>query len=371
MRAVAVYPSDQRIELVDQEEPGLDAPTDVKLRVLEVGICGTDKEIAAFAYGTPPSGSDYLVIGHESLSEVVDVGDEVESVAPGDLAVLSVRRPCGEERCRACNEGRQDFCITGNFRERGIKEAHGFMTELVVDDQRYVNRVPHELRDIAILVEPLTIAEKALSQIWLIQQRLPWISGNEQEPGAGHNALVLGAGPVGLLGAMALRSAGFETYVYSLETRPSPKVDLIESFDVNYVSARDEPVDRLDQIIGNVDVVYEAVGASKLAFDVMAELGTNGIFAFTGVPGRKAPIELDSDRIMRNLVLKNQVAFGTVNAGPEAFAAAIRDLATFRERWPDAVNKLITGRYPMEGHRELLLGQAGGIKNVVDVARAA
>ena len=208
----------------------------MKLRVLEVGICGTDKEICAFEYGTPPEGSEYLVIGHESLGEVVEVGAAVKRVKPGDLVVPMVRRPCPHQECLACREGRQDFCYTGDFTERGIKQQHGFMTEYVVDDERYMNVVPRELRDVAVLVEPLTIAEKGLTQLWQVQQRLPWACPVEPGKPAAycHRAVVLGAGPVGLLGAMVLANNGFQTFVYSQETKPSAKSHVVESIGATY-----------------------------------------------------------------------------------------------------------------------------------------
>jgi threonine dehydrogenase-like Zn-dependent dehydrogenase len=121
----------------------------------------------------------------------------------------------------------------------------------------------------------------------------------------------------------------------------------------------------LPQQIGNIDLVYEATGASSLAFEIMKYLGTNGIFIFTGVPGRKGPIEVDTDLMMRNLVLKNQVVFGTVNAGRDSFENSIRDLGTFTQRWPEAVKSLITGRFPMEAYGDLLVGRSVGIKNVI------
>ena len=223
MKAVAVFPASKAVRIVDADDPPLVAPTDVKLRMLDVGICGTDREICAFQYGTPPAGSDHLVIGHESLGEVIEVGPAVTRVKPGDLIVPMVRRPCPPAECVACRAGRPDFCFTGDFSERGINGLNGFMTARVVDDERYMRLVPRELRDVAILVEPLTIAEKALIQIDEVQQRLPWAC--PLEPGkprqACHRAVVLGAGPVGLLGAMALVAAGFETSVYSRETVPS------------------------------------------------------------------------------------------------------------------------------------------------------
>lgn len=367
MKAIAVTPDRRSVDIVDQTEPPLTDPQHVKIRVLDVGVCGTDREICAFQYGTPPSGSDELVIGHECLGEVVEIGSNVSRVRPGDLVVPMVRRPCRHPRCIACRADRQDFCYTGDFRERGIKEAHGFMTELVVDEERYMNPVPPELRDVAVLVEPLTIAEKALEQIRRVQQRLPWACPDHPGQPAGHchRALVLGAGPVGLLGAMALAVEGFQTVVYSREPEPNAKADLVKSIGARYVSAAEIPIESLPDSVGAIDVVYEATGASRLSFDVMKVLGTNGVFVFTGVPGRKAPIEVDTDLLMRNLVLKNQVVLGTVNAGRETFEAAIRDLRKFVDLWPAAVDGLITSRHPFAAYRDLLLGESTGIKNVI------
>jgi threonine dehydrogenase-like Zn-dependent dehydrogenase len=367
MKAIAVTPKDRRVDLIDIPQTRIEMPTDVKLRVLDVGVCGTDREICTFQYGTPPPGSAHLVIGHESLGEVVEVGPRVARVKVGDLVVPMVRRPCRHEDCLACRSGRQDFCYTGDFTERGIKERQGFMTEYVVDDETYMNVVPRELREVAVLVEPLTIAEKALTQIWQVQARLPWACPAEPAEGRGHchRAVVLGAGPVGLLGAMALAVDGFETHVYSREAAPNPKSELVESIGAHYASAAAESIGQLAARLGNIDLVYEATGASKLAFDFLSVLGTNAIFVFTGVPGRKAPIEVDTDLLMRNLVLRNQVVFGTVNAGRGAYEAAVRDVGVFLRRWPDAARSLITGRYGPEAHRDLLLGQATGIKNVI------
>jgi threonine dehydrogenase-like Zn-dependent dehydrogenase len=279
-----------------------------------------------------------------------------------------VRRPCPHDDCPACRAGRQDFCFTGDFTERGIKQRHGFMAQFVVDDEAYMNPVPKDLRDIAVLVEPLTIAEKALIQVWDVQQRLPWscpISQGQAQAHC-HRAVVLGAGPVGLLGAMALVKNGFDTSVYAREPMPNPKTEILRMIGAKYLSAQSHSLEDLAAEVGNVDLVYEATGASRLAFDMIQHLGTNGIFVFTGVPGRKAPVEVDTDLMMRNLVLKNQVVFGTVNASRDAFEASIHDLGTFTESWPEAVRRVITGRYPMEAHRELLLG-AGGIKNVIQL----
>ncbi len=366
MKAIAVFPGTRQLQIIETEAPRVMRPTDVAVRILEVGVCGTDREICSFEYGQPPLADDHLVLGHESLGEVVEIGEAVTRVAVGDLVVPMVRRPCMHEHCPACTSGRQDFCYTGEFTERGIKGRHGFMTQLIVDDEQYMNVVPRALRDVAVLVEPLTIAEKALEQIWQVQSRLPWAC--EVTPGHGpgscHSAVVLGAGPVGLLGAMALRANGFDTWIYSREAAPNPKSDIADAIGAHYVSA-ETSIDELATRMGNIDVVYEATGASALSFEMMKVLGPNAIFVFTGVPGRKAPTPVDTDLLMRNLVLRNQVVFGTVNAGRHAFESAIRDLGTFIERWPRATRSLITSRNNLESYAELLLGPATGIKNVI------
>jgi threonine dehydrogenase-like Zn-dependent dehydrogenase len=280
-----------------------------------------------------------------------------------------VRRPCPHDHCIACRSSRQDFCFTGDFTERGIKEQHGFMAQFIVDDEKYMNPVAADMRDVAVLVEPLTIAEKGLAQVWNIQQRLPW--GCPIVPGRAqahcHKAVVLGAGPVGLLGAMALVNADFDTYVYAREPAPNPKAAVLELIGAKYLSAETQSLEAFAADVGNIDLVYEATGASRLAFDMIQHLGINGIFIFTGVPGRKAPVQVDTDLMMRNLVLKNQVVFGTVNAGRETFEASIRDLQIFKNSWPQAVKSLITGRFPVEAHRDLLVGKSAGIKNVIQL----
>ena len=370
MRAVGVSPNRREVQLVDHQAPQISSDYDVKIRSLEVGICGTDKEICHFVYGAPPAGFDYLVIGHESLGEVVEVGAKVRHLKKGDLVVPSVRRPCPHEDCQSCREDRQDFCFTGDFTERGIKMKHGFMTEFYVDEERFLTPVSHHLRDVGVLVEPLTVAEKGLEQVWQVQKRLPWIRKDAPADarGTGLRAVVLGAGPIGILGAMALVRHGFDTYVYSRSKTPNPKADLVESFGAKYISSESVTVDELAEQVGNIDLVYEAVGLSKISYDVMRVLGMNGVYVFTGIPAPRAPIPVEADNIMRNMVLKNQAVVGTVNADKKAFEDAISDLGIFMKRWPTALKSLITGRYTLDSYKELLLGDKSGIKNVIALA---
>lgn len=365
MRAIAVDPQRRNVRLIQREEPQLDGPSSVVLRVLDVGVCGTDREIADFEYGTPPQGSDALVLGHEALAQVVEVGAEVDDLAPGDLVVPMVRRPCPHAHCTPCRHGRQDYCITGDYRERGIKELDGFLAELIVEQRQWLHAVPRDLRDIAVLVEPLTIAEKGLAQVWAVQKRLAW--GSKPGTGQGLKAVVLGAGPVGLLGAMALRVAGFDTFMYSRSPAPTSASALSEKIGVPYFSSKEISPQELIERTGGMDLCYEAAGVSGAAFDLMPVLATNGVFVLTGVPGDEPPAQLDSDDLMRGIVLGNQAVLGTVNAGADDFTAAIDHLGEFSQRWPQAVRSLITGRFPMEEY-EGLLADSTGIKNVIAVS---
>jgi glucose 1-dehydrogenase len=368
MKAIAVNPKKRDVGMIEHPAPTLSSSTEVKFRTLEVGICGTDREICRFDYGNPPQGFEHLVLGHECLGEVTEVGTGVRSMKRGDLVVPMVRRPCPHPQCVPCRNDRSDFCTTGDFVERGIKEYHGFMTEEVVDQEKFLCPVPASLRDVAVLMEPLTVAEKALIQIWKVQQRLHWecpvIPG--RPPAHCHKAVILGAGPIGILGAMAFKVAGFDTYVYSRSKAPNPKSELVQSFGVEYISSEEVSPAALEKRLGKIDVIYEAVGTAKIAFDVLQILGLNGVYVFTGIPGHPLPhVMVDAEFIMRNMVLKNQVLIGTVNAGRDAFDAATRDLGIFMQRWPEALRAVITARHDLGKANELLLGKATGIKNVL------
>src|SRR5215467_2556182 len=307
MQAIAVFPSQKSLQLVDIPQPKLQGATDVLLRVREVGLCGTDREISSFEYGSPPLGAAHLILGHESLAEVVEVGRGVRSLRPGDLVVPIVRRPCPHAECRACRAGRQDFCTTGDYTERGIKGADGFLADYVVDDEEYLVKVPQVLADVAVLVEPLAVITKAGNQARAIRDRLRY------EPGP-QRGLVLGAGPIGLLGTMALVADGFETVVYSRDSEESRQAELVRSLGAQYVSSPSNPIDSLAKGSGEFDVVLEAVGFAPLMMAATQMLKANGVLALTGVPYEAATAELNG-RAIRDLVLRNKAVFGTVNAG--------------------------------------------------------
>jgi threonine dehydrogenase-like Zn-dependent dehydrogenase len=359
MQALAVFPQRRQMELIDVPRPELRGPTEVLLKVREVGLCGTDREISSFEYGLPPSGAQHLILGHESLAEVVETGTGVRTLKPGDLVVALVRRPCSHEECMPCRADRSDFCHTGDYTERGIKQAHGFLTEYVVDDERFLVPVPKTLADVAVLIEPLTVIAKAFDQAHAIFDRLPY----EGEPRRG---LVLGAGPIGLLAAMAAVADGLGTVVYSREAESGPRAELVRSLGASYVSAADQPLDSLADRTGEFNLILEAVGVPSVMLGATRALHANGVAILTGVPAANALLEFDAGRMLRDLVLKNQVLFGTVNAARKDFVSAIRQLEQFMTLFPQSVRQLITERVPLQQAAQTLTS-AGGIKSVVQL----
>jgi threonine dehydrogenase-like Zn-dependent dehydrogenase len=242
------------------------------------------------------------------------------------------------------------------------------MAELVVERERHLTVAPAGLGHVAVLTEPLTIAQKALTQVFaLMAERPPWLAPETapERRGQGLSALVLGVGPVGILGAVSLVTAGFRTWVCSRERPPSAKIELVESIGATYRSSEETTVRAVGAEMGSVDLIYEAAGQSAFALDGLAALGTNGVFVFTGIPGEQALVESDPARLMRELVLRNQVLLGTVNAGLPAFAASLEVLQRLAQRFPGAGDAMLAGPFGPDDVAELVRARQVGIKSVV------
>lgn len=355
MKAIVIYPKRKNSIHIRDVEKTSPSPGEVLVRVLEVGVCGTDREIVDGLYGEPPEGSDFLILGHENLG-IIEKGDGFKK---GDLVVATVRRPC-EENCLYCSMDESDMCLTGNYKEKGIKGLHGYMTEYYVEKPIYLIAVPPELRDVAVLVEPLSIIEKAVEQAFKIQKRINW------KP---NTALVLGAGPVGLLATMLLRNMGFDTYTYARNPRGSLNSLIIEGCGANYISASETSVSEIPSITGRIDIIIEAAGDAMLSFKAICILGTNGVLALTGVTGGGRSIEIPADCINFKIVMENKVIFGSVNANKRHFDLAVRHLKEFQKKWPGLLNRMITKRVLMEDFSSAIRKEQGDIKVVMEVSR--
>ncbi len=342
MKAIAVVPGTSDLKLVDRAEPHIMRPDDVKIKVLRVGICGTDREEASGGRATAPEGGSELVIGHEMLGQVVETGSAVTRAKKGDYCVLTVRRGCG--KCGACLMERSDMCETGNYRERGIKGLDGYETEFVVDSEIYAVPVPEDLEGIGILTEPLSIAEKAIDEALKIQSsRLPDASSNPHWL-QGKRCLVAGLGPIGLLAALALRLRGAEVYGADIVDRETVRPGWLEFIGGKYVDGRTVTPERVQEELGPADLILEATGVASLEFNLLDALALNGVYVLTGIPGGDRPLQIQGAELIRRLVLGNQVMIGSVNASRDHFQMAVNDLRDARLRWGDHVQKLITHR---------------------------
>jgi threonine dehydrogenase-like Zn-dependent dehydrogenase len=343
MKAITIIPGTANLKLADRPEPSVAAPDEVKLRVLRVGICGTDREEASGGRADAPEGRRDLVIGHEMLGRVIETGSSVTRVKAGDYCIFTVRRGCG--KCPPCRMNRSDMCTTGEYGERGIKGLDGYETEFVVDREMYAVRVPEQLEPVGVLTEPLSIAEKAIDEAVRVQlARLPdasahplWLNGRR--------CLVAGIGPVGLLAAMVLRLRGAEVYGTDIVDHDTARPRWLEAIGGKYVDGRKVPADRVQQELGPMDLVFEATGVASLEFNLLDALAQNGIYVLTGIPGGDRPLRIQGAELIRRLVLGNQTMIGSVNASRDHFQMAVDDLLNATLRWGKHIEGLITHRH--------------------------
>jgi threonine dehydrogenase-like Zn-dependent dehydrogenase len=366
MKAIAVIPGKpDSIHLRDIPEPRIEeipGGRGVLVKVLRVGVDGTDKEINAAEYGTAPPGDDYLVIGHESFGIVSEVGPNVTEVRPGDYVVATVRRP---GRSLYDRIGMQDMTTDDVYYERGINLRHGYLTEYYVEEPEFLIRVPSGLKPAGVLIEPASVIEKGIGQAFEIQRRLRvWRPTR---------AAVLGAGPIGLLAAMALRLRGFQVCALGRTRPPYFNSNLLGEIGGCYHSLQETTLTASSAEHGPYDVIFEATGYSPIVFEAMNILGKNGVLVLSSVTGGGRTVEVPADRINLGFVLGNKVVVGTVNAGRDAFETAVSDFSQCELQWPGWLSKFLT--HPVDGlgnYKEmirLLTDAKGALKVYVRVAK--
>ena len=351
MKAIIAEPP-KRISVKLVEIPKLvPKKGEVLLETLCVGIDGTDREIDEGIYGTFPNGASYLVLGHEALARVKEIGGQVKSFSKGDLVVPTVRRPC-MENCLNCRNGESDMCLTGNYFEHGVYKLHGFASEYAISDAEFLVKIPKELEDVAVLLEPLSIAEKAVTQSFSIQERMVW------EP---KKAFVVGAGPLGLLATMILRLAGFKVYAAATREKESLKAKIVGSVGGTYINVRETPIGALEE---KFDLVIEATGRVEAALEVLNLLGPNSVLCFLGVyRERKACKEFG--KVLTTMVLGNRLMFGSVSSNKSHFEMGIKDMFEIKRRYGNVLNKLITKKLHPTDFKQAFKSEREDIKTVI------
>ncbi len=280
MKAIAVRPgTPNSVHERDIPLPTLDKVPDGKgilVKVLKVGVDATDREINEALYGNPPPGDDYLVIGHECFGRVEAVGPNVRTVKPGDYVTATVRRPGGSIYDKI---GTYDMTSEETYYERGINLLHGYMTEYFVDGEDYIVRVPQGLKHLHVLMEPMSCAAKAIHQAYEAQRRMKVWSPKR--------AFVMGAGQIGLLSTLILRLRGIDVYTLARAAGPHLKSEIVSGMEAKYVATSETSLADLVKQVGKPDLIVDATGSSRLAFEAMQHLGHNGVLVWTSITGAK------------------------------------------------------------------------------------
>lgn len=345
MRAVTVTPgTPNSLRLVDDfPEPPIDEGA-VLVEALAVGICGTDHEIIDGHYGEAPPGTQTLVIGHESLGRVIE--DPTGALHPGDLVAGVVRHP-DPVPCPNCAAGEWDMCSNGKYTEHGIKGLPGFARERWRVDPRYAIPLEPALAGVGMLLEPTSVVAKAWEHIERIGARSVW------RP---ESVLVTGAGPIGLLAALLACQRGFSVHVLDRATTGA-KPELVRALGAQYHT------EGIAALGFDPDVVLECTGAPSVVLDVMCQAARNGIVCLTGVSTGGRMIDFDAGALNRDLVLENNVVFGSVNANRRHWDLAATALASADPQW---LRSLISRRVPVEAYTEAYAPVSGEIKVVLD-----
>jgi len=357
MKAIVVRPGlTESIHMRDMPDPEM-KPDEIAVKMLRAGLCGTDAEINHGVYGIAPEGEELLILGHENLGVVEEVGRKVKGWKPGDLVVATVRRPC--DVCPQCKAGESDMCSSGRYSERGIMRRHGFMAEYYVEQPTFLNKIPKAIRDVAVLLEPMSVVQKGIDHAFLLQRRLKvW------KPAF---AMVLGAGPIGLLAASVLRVRGLRTVVVSREAVTDVRARIVTALGGEYVCVANKSLLDVPKETGFPDILIEATGASTVVFDAMQMMGRNGVLCLLSVTGGDTVSPEPIDRINQIVVIGNQVVFGSVNASPRHFRQGVKDFVTIEKQWPGVTNQLLTDRIPWENHKKWFAERGGGIKSTLEI----
>lgn len=348
MKAIVVTPGQAgtgRVQEVPTPEP---RAGQVLVEVLDVGVCGTDLEILHGLYGEAPPGDDYLILGHENFGRIVSAPEGC-GVEAGDSVVCTVRRP-DPVPCPTCRAGQQDMCLNGLYTERGIKGHHGFMAEYYVEVPEYLVKLDSSLDDVGVLIEPLSVVEKGIEQAESLQRRLAW---HPQE------AVVTGAGPIGLMATMLLRSHGWDVWTLDIVPPDSLRAQLVTACGAQYVKGDEESLTDLAKRIPPIDLVVEATAVPQLVFEAITAVGSNGVVCLTGVSASHRTLQVPADALNLDMVLANKVVFGTVNANRHHYEMAARDLVMFNALWPGLTKQVVTRRVPVDEYETALEPRPG------------
>ncbi len=357
LSAIAAFPGSTLPGIVAMPEPCAPGPGEVLCRTLELGVCGTDREILHSANPWVPAGEKFLVLGHECLGEVLAVGAGVSEFRPGDLVVPAVRRPKpGETR-------RLDYLPLGKFTERGIWSEHGFSVPRWLDRPEHLYRVPPAIASLAVFAEPLAVAEKGANEALALQStRLGGQIWRDNPP----RVLVTGMGPIGFAAVLAAVARGWPVSMVGRDEPDSFRAGLAKELGPTYIPAEKMKWEPADVERDGFDLCLECTGSDDIMLSAAGTLRSCGIMVWLGSTRLPQPASRNVARLMRDGLIRNHLHIGTVNAAPRDFRDALSHLAQLQQTYAKQLASLFTARVKLEEslwhyeHR-----QAQGIKTVV------
>ena len=352
-------------------KPEIKKDNEVLVKIKQVGLDGTDFNMVKYDSKDIDNNRNEIVLGHELLGVVEDVGKKVKILKKGDFVTMTVRRGCNI--CAPCLHEQSDMCLSGLFTERGIHKIDGFLTSYVVDEEKYILKLPKGMEKYGIFVEPLSIAEKGIEQIKLIQSRLPWAcehpnhSFDSKNWGSCKTAFVIGAGPLGILATCLLRLAGVETYVLERKEEDHIKIKTIKNLGAKYIDIRKASIPEAFKIAGDVHIIFEASGASEFAINMIPHMSRSSIYVMTGIPKGELKATFDAHAILRQIVRYNQVIVGIVNSNKTHFEMAIKDIPKINKKFNNMLDNVATHRFKLnECEKYFSLQDKSRLKIVVD-----
>lgn len=357
MYAVGLQKNTASVTHFDIPKPEIQDDDEVLIRHVEIGIDGSDKNVVKYNLIDPPDSEDRMVLGHESWGVVEAIGKKVTLFKAGDAVVPTVRRGCGI--CVSCLSNRSDYCYTGLYKEHGLHKLHGFLTKYSVIEEQYLVPLPDKLKPLGVWIEPLSVVEKAMEQLQIVQSRLPAFCPHQGHHwddahwGSCKKAVVIGAGPLGFLATALLILAGVETYIVEVLDEDNPRVQFAKRLGAEFIDGKSFRPGQIAKAVERIDIVFEASGASALAVNFIPHLSRNAAYIMTGVPrAGDQEMAVNTDSILRQIVRHNMVILGSVNSNAGHFKKAIEDLKLIEKEFGAILHDAITARLPLKDYQK-------------------
>lgn len=350
-KALAYYPAEGDVRIIDMPVPSLEAD-EILVRVTRTAFSRRDRLLLESKDTVLPDGGDFIIPGHIAVGRVVEVGSMIKELGPGDLVVPTIRRDCNR-----CIDARSDLCPhPERYDDSGLKGAHGFARELVAVQGRYLVKIPEHMEEVALLLTPLSIAEKAHHEAVQLSRRYNFYCYQELE-GTAPRALVTGMGPVGIMAAFLLSLYSYRLTLFCRRDSDDLRSRLFEPLELEYINSSRIPTERLEKAGYSFSQIFETTGDPDYIARIMPFMAPNAIMVLMGAPEKTDKdhrTEIEAGYLFSRMVMGNQIMIGSIKAGRDAFDSAVKHLSELYDLYREPLSALVGDTYPMEEYKTLL-----------------